>query len=819
MAIALGQTTSMFKHYLKIALRNMRKQKMYAVINIGGFAIGIAACLLIALFIQNETSYDSDNPHANRVYRLVGEDRQNNETHSGVAFPAPVARALMNDFPEIENAGRIMSNPLFGAAENQVRRLDEQTDTYEQGFAFADTSILDILDVHLIYGNRKNALREPFSVVLNKSMADKYFPNQDPVGQRLIFNDNPKMPFIVGGVMQDFPSNTHLQYRGFISLAGVNFWEGEQNQWTASNYDVYLQLKPNVNVNAFEKKIFNDVVDKYMVPAYTAAGQKNAREVFKNSRIYLQSLSDIHLHSYNIQQDDVKHGDIRYIYMFAAIAIFILLLACINFLNLATARSANRAKEVGLRKVIGSSRGNLIKQFLSESMLYSFFSFFIGLMVAVLVLPVFNKITGTQLSIPWAAWWLLPLLIAFALLLGLTAGIYPAFYLSYFKPINTLKGNVSLGSKSGRLRSVLVIFQFTISIVLIIGTSVIYRQMQYILNSKIGFNKNEVLMIQGADALRDQTSSFKNELLRLPFVQNVSISDFLPVANTKRNGNTFWEEGKQMDDGFQLQHWVVDENYIPTLGMKLLAGRNFSKSLHTDSSAAIINKALSDKLGLTNPLGKTITNGGERLRIIGVVDNFYFENVKQQVSPLCMVLGNSNSIISVKINAADMQQAITSISKTWKAFLPSQTMRYDFLDQSYAAMYTDVQRMQYIFTGFSVLAIIVACLGLFALASFMAEQRSKEISIRKVLGASVSNLFALLTGNFLKLVCISMVIAIPLGWLAMHKWLQDYTYRITITWDVFVFAGISVLLIALFTICWQAVKSAFANPVKSLKAE
>lgn len=808
----------MLIHYLKIAFRNMQKQRMYTIINIGGFAIGIAACLLISLYIRNETSYDRDNSNRDRVYRIIGEAKQNGETSSGVGFPAPMSKALLNDFPEVEKAGRLMTSELFGGANNQVRRTDETTDSYEKGFCFADTSILDILNVHMIYGNPKDALSEPNSVVICKSMADKYFPNQNPVGKTLVFNDNTNNLIKIGGVMQDFPANSSLQYRGFISLAGINFWNGEQQQWTASNYDIYLQLRPGVNINAFNKKITADVLDKYMIPALIAEGRKNVTENLKGARLYLQPLTDIHLHSYNIQQDDVQHGDIRFVYLFAAIAAFILLLACINFLNLSTARSANRAKEVGVRKVVGSSRSNLIKQFLTESMLYSFLSFFIGITIAMLVLPIFNKVAGVHLDIPLHEWWLLPSLIASAFVIGLVAGLYPAFYLSYFKPINTLKGNLGLGRKNAGLRSTLVVFQFTISIILLIGTSVIYKQMQYILNSKIGFDKDEVVMIQGANALRDQTTSFKNELLRLPVVKNVSVSDFLPVDGTKRNGNTFHEERKD-DQTIQLQHWVVDENYIPTLGMKIIAGRNFSKDFHTDSAATVINQALADKLGYKDPIGKIITNGGEHLTIIGVVNNFYYENVKQQVRPLCMVLGNSNSIISVKVNAADMKTALASIDKVWKDFLPHQVMRYNFLDQSYAAMYADVQRMQYIFSGFSVLAIIIACLGLFALAAFMAEQRGKEISIRKVLGASAINLFALLTGNFMKLVGISLIIAIPLSWMLMHKWLEDYAYRITITWSLFVVAGITITLIALVTICFQAIKAVINNPVKSLRSE
>lgn len=808
----------MLIHYLKIAFRNMQKQRMYAFINIGGFAIGIAACLLISLYIRNETSYDRDNPNKDRVYRIIGEAKQNGETSSGVGFPAPMSKALLNDFPEVEKAGRLMTSELFGGANNQVRRTDETTDSYEKGFCFADTSILDILNVHLIYGNRKDALSEPNSVVICKSMADKYFPNQNPVGKTLVFNDNTKDLIKIGGVMQDFPPNSSLQYRGLISLTGINLWNGEQQQWTASNYDIYLQLKPGVNISAFNKKITADVLDKYMIPALIAEGRKNVTENLKGARLYLQPLGDIHLHSYNIHQDDVKHGDIRFVYLFAAIAAFILLLACINFLNLSTARSANRAKEVGVRKVVGSSRSNLIRQFLTESMLYSFLSFSIGLIIAILVLPTFNKVAGVHLRIPLNEWWLLPSIISSAFVIGLVAGLYPAFYLSYFKPVNTLKGNLGLGSKNAGLRSTLVVFQFTISITLLIGASVIYKQMQYILNSKIGFDKDEVVMLQGTDALRDQTTAFKNELLRMPVVKNVSVSDFLPVDGTKRNGNTFREEGKD-DQNIQLQHWVVDENYIPTLGMKIIAGRNFSKDFHTDSAATVINQSLADKLGYKDPIGKIITNGGEHLTIIGVVNNFYYENVKQQVQPLCMVLGNSNSIISVKVNAANMKAALASIDKVWKDFLPHQALRYNFLDQSYAAMYADVQRIQYIFSGFSLLAIIIACLGLFALASFMAEQRNKEISIRKVLGASSINLFALLTGNFLKLVGISLIIAIPLSWMLMNKWLQDYAYRVKITWDLFALTAIIVILIAVLTIFFQAIKVALANPVESLRSE
>jgi putative ABC transport system permease protein len=808
----------MLKHYLKIAFRNMTKQKMYATVNIGGFAIGIAACLLIALYIKNEVSYDSQNPNGNRVYRIIGRAKMNGVEHSGISFPAPMSKALANDFPEIEKAGRIMASSLFGGAgSNQIRRIEKPDNSYESGFCFADQAILDILNIPIVQGDKAHALTEPYSMVISKSMADKYFPNENPIGKIMYFNERTKMPIKIGGVMKDFPSTSHLQYKFFISLAGVAFWEGEQENWNSSNYGIYLLLKPGVNIANFEKKVTKDVLDKYMIPSREASGQTDARANLSSAHLYLQPLKDIHLKSYDIEEDVAKKGDMRFVWLFGAIACFILMLACINFLNLSTARSANRAKEVGLRKVIGSQRISLIKQFLTESLLYSFLSFSLGAVLAYILLPFFNEMAGNHLTIPWMQWWLLPVLFLSAIIIGLIAGLYPAFYLSAFKPIKVLKGQLSRGSKNAGLRGTLVIFQFTTSVILLIGTLVIYRQMQYILNKKIGFDKDQVVTIQGTNTLDKQTASFKNELLKLPQVKSVSVSDFLPVTGTKRNFNTFWREGKTKEEaGVHAQNWVVDDSYIQTMGMNIIAGRNFSKVMLSDSQAVIINKAMADKIGYTNPLGKVITNGS-KYTIIGIVENFNFESMKQQIDPLCMFLGNSNSIISVKVNGADMKQAIAFITGVWKSFLPNQTMRYNFLDESYAAMYADVQRSGLIFTSFAVLAILIACLGLFALAAFMSEQRSKEISIRKVLGASVANVFTLLTGNFLKLVFISLLIAVPAGWLLMQKWLQDFTYRISITWDVFALSGLAVLAIALSTICYQSIKAAIANPVKSLR--
>ena len=797
----------------------MSKQKMYATIKICGFAIGIAACLLIALLVKNELSYDKQYKNADRIFRVVGVFNDNGVIQKGVSFPAPMAKAMAKDFPAVEKAGRLMPNNLFdGAGSNQFRRADRQDDVYEEGFCFADQEMLDILNINMVYGKREEALKKPFSIVISKRKAEKYFPGEDPVGKVVYLNDGPK-PITIGGVMENFPATSHLQYDFFISLAGIRLWDGEQETWNASNYAIYLRLKPGTDVHSFEKYATKTILENYVVPSMQRAGDVNAEKIMKAAHLELQPIKDIHLRSYDIE-DWQARGDARFVWLFAAIACFILVIACINFLNLSTARSANRAKEVGLRKVIGSQRGNLIWQFLTESMLYSFLSFIIAIAIAWTILPFFNRMSGKDLSIDWNAWWLIPILFGSAALIGLLAGIYPSFYLSAFKPINVLKGNLRRGSRNSGLRSVLVVFQFTASIVLLIGTIVIYKQMQFISHTKVGFNKDQVLLIQGTKTLGNKTSTFKNELLKLQQVKAASVSDFLPVSGTKRNGNTFWKEGKSKEEsGVPGQIWSVDNDYITTMGMKIVAGRDFSKDMPTDSQAVIINQTLAKKIGYPNPLGKTITNGWQHFTIIGIVEDFHFASFKYTIEPLCLNLANSNDVVSVKLAALNMKSTLSEINTIWKSFSPHQSMRYVFLDESFKAMHEDVERTVLIFTSFSILAIIVACLGLFALASFMAEQRNKEVSVRKVLGASISGLFTLLTGSFVKLILFSLLIAVPAGWWMMHQWLQDFAYRITIDWWIFLIAAIIVLMVALLTVSYQAMKAAFSNPMKALRSE
>lgn len=812
---------TMIKNYLKIAVRQLLKQKMYAAIKVGGFALSIAACLLIALYIREELSFDKSYPDANRIYRIVGQYNFDNIHEKGVDWPAVMGKTMKSDFPEIEQFGRLMPNSLFwGAGSNELKRSDAAENTHEEGFAYADQSLLDILKLPMVYGDAAHALTEPLTMVLSKSKADKYFPGQNPVGKVMYLNNNKSKPYKIGAVMQDIPLTSHLhQFDFLLTLAGVEFWNGEQTTWQASNYHIYVTLKPGTNVARFNQKVTDGIINNYYIPDMIKNGDKNASKIKNALSMRAQNIEDINLRSYDIH-DGMSHGDIRFIWLFGAVAGFILVIACINFINLSTAKSANRAKEVGLRKVVGSQRSGLISQFLTESLLYSFFSFALGLVLAIILLPYFNMLASKSLTIPWQQWWLLPTVLVSAVIIGIVAGIYPAFYLSGFKPAEVLKGKLSSGSKSSGLRNGLVVFQFTTSIILIISTFIIYNQMQFILNKKVGFEKDQVVMIQGTNTLDNEVKNFKDELLKLQAVKSVSVSDFLPVAGTKRNGNEFFNEGRvKIDAGVGGQFWDIDEDYIKTFGMKLVAGRNFNPGMKTDSQAVIINQTMAKKLNLKNPIGKRIVNYGAPKAIIGVVQDFNFESLRDGIEPLVMHLSNSNSIVSVKVKTGDMKNTLAEITRTWKSFSPNQPIRYTFMDERFANMYADVQRMGRIFTSFAILAIIIACLGLFALAAYMAEQRSKEIGIRKVLGASIGNITTLLSLNFIKLVFIAIIIASPIAWWAMTKWLQDFTYRIPIGWGVFVFAGTVAIGIALLTVSFQSIKAAIANPVKSLRSE
>ena len=807
---------TMFKSYFKTSWRHLLHQKMYSSLKIGGFSLGIAACLLIAMLIRDELTYDQMYP--DNVYRVIGVFNDNGELKKGVWFQPPFAKALIDDFPEVERAGRYNNVELFGASNAAIRRADRLENNFEDNISHFDHELLQMLELPFVMGDPETALASPNTVVISKSKADKYFPNDNPIGQSLIINDDIENPYTVTGVLDHISKKSHLNFDFLLTLTGKEFWPGEQTDWCCSNYPTYVTIRNDVDIKSLEERLTGKVIEKYVLPRLVQDKHPDPEGLVKNIWLELQPVSKIHLHSQGFD-DQLSHGDIRFVWMFGAVAAFVLIIACINFINLSTAKSANRAREVGLRKVVGSYRHDLISQFMTESVLFSMLSFAIGLGLASVLLPWFNLMAGKTLTIPWNEWWLLPLIITAALIVGVIAGLYPSLYLSSFRPIQVLKGTLNLGSKSSGMRAVLVVFQFTISIVLIVGTFVIYRQMQFILNTKVGFDKDNVMVIQGTQMLGDKLPLFKERMKEIPHVTTVSIGDYLPVRGTKRNGNQFFIDGNVgIDKPTQGQFWRADEDYLETMGMTLIEGRNFNRDLESDKSAVIINQRMAKELNLTNPVGAKITIGNA-YTIIGVVEDFHYESFKTDIEPLAIAYRTNATIVSARLDTKSAVEIIPAVTNLWKEMAPGQPLRYTFLNQSYARMYEDVTRMGMVFTSCAIFAIIVACLGLFGLSAFMAEQRRKEISIRLVLGASMQSILRLVMQNFVMLIMISFFIAGPLAWLIMNKWLEDYKFRIDLTWDVFAVAGVLALVIALTTISYQSIRAALMNPVDNLRTD
>lgn len=808
----------MYKNYFKTALRNLLKQKMYSSIKIGGFAMGIAACLLISLYINDELSYDQHYKDKDRLHRVAKSYTFNGTESKQTWVQAPFAQAFINDFPQVEMAGRVRT---FGRTDNRLRKVGTVQNSIERGFTYADSSMIDLFEIKLLLGDPTSALRETNSMIISQEKADKFFPGQSPIGELMILNGDESDPLTITGVMDEPAGKSHFDFHYIISLSNLEFFRGEANSWGANNYQTYVRLQKNVDTEALQQDL-HAIATKYMLPFHKSIGNVNAENFIASVKFELQAVPDIHLRTSDTR-DPFKHGNIRFVWLFGAIAGLILLIAVVNFINLSTAKSANRAMEVGLRKAIGSQKKDLIIQFLIESTMFSLFSFVIGLLLTALLLPYFNTMADKTLALPFTEWWFAPGLLAAALSIGVMAGVYPAFYLSSFKPIQVLKGSLSLGTKRSGLRSALVVFQFTTSVALIIATMVVGRQMNFIMNTEIGFDKEQVITLSGTGTLGDRTTALKNELVGLSGVESATLSGYLPVEGTYRNDNLFWQEGRtQLDEGTGCQVWRVDYDYIATLGIKILDGRDFSQEMAFDTAAIIINQQMVKDLRLVDPLGKQITNDTGNARvytIVGVIDDFHYESLKGEVQGLGLVLGNSTGMMSVKVNTEDMVGMLASISGVWNTIAPEQPISYDFLNDRFARMYADVSRTGSIFTSFAIFAVFVACLGLLGLSVFMVEQRNKEISIRLVLGASVKHILSSLGFNFLKPVLIALFIAIPLAWYVMHDWLSEFQYKIALSWDIFAIASIGAVSIAVLTVGYQSLKAAVMKPVNGLRSE
>jgi putative ABC transport system permease protein len=809
----------MIKNYFTIAWRNLLKNKTYSFINITGLAIGLASFLLIALYMLDELSYDRYNDKADRIYRINSDIRfGGGDLHLPVTSDM-MGQLLQKDYPAVEQSTRIY-------ASSGSKLIKKNTDFInEDRVAHVDSNFFEVFSLPALSGNTRTALNEPNTVVISESAAKKYFGTTDLMGKIVETKDDKNPNYKITAVIKDIPANSHFHFDFMFSMKNVDYQWGDL---TSHNFHTYLLLKKGADYKQLEKN-FEQYIDKYVLPAIRQAIKIKSMDEFRKSgnklEYTLMPLLQIHLHS-DRSFELSPSGNIQYIYIFSAVALFILLIACINFMNLTTARSASRAKEVGIRKVLGTERRYLIFQFLTESTLMAVLSFILAIVIAFLVLPMFNHIADKSMNMSsLISPVILPVLIILPLAVGLLAGSYPAFFLSAFRPIEVLKGKLKLGSNSGGLRSVLVVFQFSTSIILIVGTLVIYKQLNYIQSKDLGYSKEQVLTIESTFTLGDKVKAFKNSVLQMTGVKSGTLSSFLPVSNSSRSDNTYFKDATlDVKDGIDMQTWRVDYDYFKTLGMHIIKGRGFSLDFGSDSSAVVINETTAGLLGYADPVGKKIykigdDNKPEVYSIIGVVKNFNFESLKQTIGPLSFFIGSRSSMASFKVNTTDINVLIKKIEGLWKEMNPGMPFQYDFLDDSFKAMYKSEQRVGKIALIFSTLAILIACLGLFGLATFISEQRTKEIGIRKVLGASVQGIVRLLSKDFLRLVGISFVIAAPLSWWIMNSWLKDFAYRIPLEWWIIGVAGLIALLIALTTVSFQAIKAAIANPVKSLRSE
>jgi putative ABC transport system permease protein len=798
----MNRFTAMIKNFIKTALRSLLKNKGFTFINVFGLALGLATCLLIVFYVFDELSYDRYNTKYERIYRVNTDLKYNGVlTHFGTTAK-PVAAALAREFPEVERSARISGalNIRFKKG-NEIIREDEDNTTF-----YCDPGVFGIFTMPMLYGDPKTALAEPNSIVISESEAKKYFNRTNVVG-RTLFLVTDSSTYKITGVMRDMPSQSHFRANFLMSMSQKtdNSWNSIGGFWT------YILLRPGAGGKRFEAKL-----DGFMRRRLDGLPSFKYEQFARHGnylRLNLMPLKDIHLHS-NLQWQLGAGGNVQYIYIFSAIALFILLLACVNFMNLSTARSANRAREVGVRKVLGSSRKYLIAQFLSESIMLTLAAAIIAVLAAWALLPLFNQVSSKQLAITMQTFtWLLPALLVIIIVVGVLAGSYPAFFLSAFQPITVLKGKLSAGLKGGALRGFLVVFQFAISIFLIIGTFVIYNQLNYMQNKDIGYNRNQVLIVKNMTAIGDP-KILKREIKQLPDVVDATLTSFLPTNSGALNNLISNDKGKDIFTAF----WPVDEDYLQTMGMKLVKGRDFSREFATDTAAVIINETAAGMFGYTkDPLNQILS---KKYHVIGVVKDFNFTSLRDNIGPLVMQMADDwHASLSVRVSTTNLPALMARIKETWRSQAPNEQFEYSFMDEDFNALYSNEQRMGKLFVIFTTLAIIIACLGLFGLAAYAAEQRTREIGIRKVLGANVAGLMAMLSKDFIKLILIAILIASPLAWLAMQKWLQGFAYRDGIHWWFLAVTAVGAILIAFVTISFQSFKAASANPVDSLRSE
>src|ERR1700722_20400447 len=822
----------MFRNYLKIAFRSLRKSKGFTALNIIGLAAGLSVCLLIVLYVTDELSYDRYNINADRIYRIDEDLYFNNTRYDAVTTSKFFGPTLVASYPKIRQMVRFRQ-----PGDQLVRKGNDHI--LEHHFVFADSTIFKVFTLPMIAGDPNTALNNPHSIVIDESAARRYFNSTDVIGRTLEIGAN-NTPLKVTGVIRDLPGQSHFHFSFIRPLRdGYTFNSPDDNNWLSSNYYTYILAQPGTTRAEVQKDV-DEVVHLYicralqeLVPASVADLEKAGNHF----RYRIFPLTDVHLHS-NKSYELEANSNIQFVYIFSVIAALILLIACVNFMNLSTARSANRAKEVGIRKVVGSTKGHLILQFLTESVLLSLFSLVLALGIAVLLLPMFNQLAGKSLH-PDVLFSdrFLPILILLVLVVGCLAGSYPAFYLSSFQPIHVLKGKIAAGFRSSWLRCSLVVFQFFISIGLIVSTIVIYRQLHYIRNKEVGFNRDQVLVIHDTWSLgQDGMTNLRKDLLTLAGVTDATITSDLPTLG----GDQYRQPGWFGDASLDVKRVTfmttlnVDDHYVPTLGMQMIKGRNFDLvQFPTDSTAVLLNEAAVAMLGVKDPLNLVIYNRADEVdpnrgdhfkplafHVVGIVKDFNYNSMHDKIGPLVMTVNTFNwGTRAVRFHTNDVFPLVRQVESKFHAERQGLPFSYTFMDNDFDQLYHADQQTGRIFITFAVFAILIACLGLFGLVTYAAEQRTKEIGIRKVLGARVTSIIGLLSKDFTMLVGIAALIAFPAAWWAMYKWLETFAYRTEISWWIFLVAGAGALAIALLTVSIQTVRAALANPIKSLRSE
>jgi putative ABC transport system permease protein len=801
----------MLRNYIKTAIRNLKRQKAQSTINILGLAIGMTCCILILLFVRDELSYDKFHENHDRIYRVTR--RWLNEDggvslHLGFVAP-PIGPLLKNDFPAVEHAVRMIG--VEGM-------LVSHGDTYfeEDRFFFAEENLFDVFSIDLIKGNPDSALKDPLTIVITEDMARKYFGSGDPIGGAIrVEARGQAADLTVTGVIEPLPHNSHFHadflasFKTYEAIVG----DEEMQSWSSNNYATYILIRKDNDVNALKAQL-DPFIDRHMDPGRS-----------KMTQLILQPITDIHLHSH-LDSELESNSDISYVYIFSLIAFFVLMIAAINFMNLSTARSSQRAKEVGLRKVVGANRSQLVRQFLSESLLAVFGGLAVALILVGLLLPRFNRFIERDLSLSLSENLVLLVgLVVLAVIVGVVSGLYPAVFLSGFQPARVLKGTKDQKRSKFSLRTLLVVFQFAISITLIVCVEVVTSQMEYIRNINLGFDEEQVVVLPSSPQISSQLESVKTQLYENRSIISISAAKRVPSGRLLDSSGARVVRGEKTDPiNFMIALLIVDHDYIPTFGMELAAGRNFSKEMPTDATSAfILNETAVREIGWESPqeaIGKEFIYGRTQGQVVGVVKDFHFESIHHAIAPIVMVVSShSLNQVAVRISPNDIPGTMAFLQNKWQEFRPGYPFSYYFVDERFDQQYRSEAKLLQLFGYFAFLAIFVACLGLFGLALYTAEQSVKEIGIRKVLGASVSSIVFRFSKEFSKWVLMANIIGWPVAYFAMKKWLENFAYRMSLSVWIFILAGTLALFIALMTVSYHSLKAAVADPVKALRYE